>query len=197
MKRTLLAALAALVLAGCADTNPTPVAPESPRFSTGDAWDIFTTQTPAEFLNATGGWEVATRFYVTKAGCITGMRFYRAPGETGSNTVKLWTNSGTLLGKQTFSQYSATTGWNRVELRNVLVGPYVDSSICIQPNTYYRISVNTNTKQAKTYGYFTSYGPIVRGPLVADYSYYGQPAGSFPTTGSGSIYFVDVTFTES
>ena len=47
----------------------------------------------------------------------------------------------------------------------------------------------------KTFGYLDS-GPIVHGALVGDLSYYGQPTGSMPTSSSGSIYFVDVTFQE-
>ncbi len=195
MRRTLLAVLAAFALAACADAGSSPVTPASPLFASGDKWTIFGTQTPASTLDATGGWEVGTRFYVTADGCITRVRFYRAAGETGSNTVKLWTNSGTLLHTETFSQYNANTGWNYVELRDHGLGPAVDLSICIQKNTYYRITVNTNSKQVKTMGYFDG-GPVVRGPLVADKGYYGQPTGSMPTTATGSGFFVDVTFTE-
>jgi hypothetical protein len=62
--------------------------------------------------------------------------------------------------------------------------------------TYYRVSVNTNTKQVKTMGFFDG-GPVINGPLVADKGYYGQPTGSMPTTATGSGFFVDVTFTEN
>ena len=193
MKRFLLAA-AALTLAACADAAPSPVAPGSPLFASGDKWTIFTTQTPASTLDATGGWEVGTRFYATVNGCITRIRFYRAAGETGTNTVKLWTNTGTLLLSQNFNL--ANTGWNYVELRDHGLGPSVDLSVCILKGTYYRISVNTNTKQVKTMGFFDN-GPVINGPLVADKGYYGQPTGSMPTTATGSAFFVDVTFTEN
>ena len=195
MKRFVLAAAAALVLTACAETGPSPVEPAAPRFATGDTWRIFTTQTPAEALDATGGWEVATRFKTSVAGCITELHYYRAPGETGSTNLRLWSNSGTKLVE--WPVYFPVTGWNKAELRSPPgVGPAYDFSVCIPANTYYRVSVNTNTKQAKTYAYFTNNGPITRGPLTADYSYYGQPAGSFPTSGSGSSFFVDVTFEE-
>ena len=201
MKRLLLAASAALLLAACADDAPSPVAPASPRFASGDEWMIFPeTMTPAETGTSTSSWEVATRFKASVAGCITKIHFYRAYGETGDNVVKLWTNSGTLLFSETIA-HGITAGpggyWLDFDL-TPLVGPAPGNrDICIQPNTYYRVSVNTNTKQAKTYAYFTNNGPIVRGPLTADYSYYGQPAGSMPTQGSGSIYFIGVTFAES
>jgi hypothetical protein len=188
--------LAVLALAACADTGRTPVEPAAPRFYSGDTWRIFTTQTPAEILTGTSPWEVATRFKVSVPGCITEFHFYRAPGETGTNYIKLWSNSGVNL--MEWEVFFPVTGWNTVPLVSQDgVGPAFDTRVCIQANTYFRVSVNTNTKQAKTYAYFTNNGPIVRGPLTADFSYYGQPAGSMPTQGSGSIYFVDVTFEEN
>jgi hypothetical protein len=158
--------------------------PQGPRYS------IFTTQTPESTLDAAPGWEVATRFKTSAPGCVVRLRYYRPAGETGTNTVKLWSDSGTLLASQSFS--SGTTGWHYVELRNHGIGPYVDLSICIPTNTYFRVSVNTNTKQAKTFAGLST--PIVNGPVTADGSYYGQPTGSMPTNFSGSTYFVDVVF---
>src|SRR5687768_17321858 len=107
MKRILLAAAAALALAACADAGPTSSGPADAESTApagnmsatalGDQWTIYSNQTPAEFLDASPGWEVATRFSTTVASCIIALRFYRAPNETGSNTVKVWTNSGTEL----------------------------------------------------------------------------------------------------
>ncbi|HEU0078739.1 MAG TPA: DUF4082 domain-containing protein [Longimicrobiaceae bacterium] len=193
MRRILLTAAAALALAACADGSQSPAAPASPRFAYGDQWTIFNGGTPASTLDATGGWEVGTRFYSTVAGCVTRLHFYRAAGETGTNTVKLWTNTGTLLYSHTFN--IPHTGWNYIELRNHGLVPYVDFSVCLVKGTYYRVSVNTNTKQVKTMGYFDG-GPVIHGPLVADKGFYGQPTGSMPTTATGSGFFVDVTFTE-
>ena len=196
----MLATLAALALAACNDapTAANPAEPLEPSsgptlFATGDRHGIFDGITPASTLDASPGWEVGTRFYVTEPGCVVQLRFYRAAGETGSNTVKLWTNSGTLLASQTF--YASTSGWHYVELRNHGLSPYVDLSVCLQTNTWYRVSVNTNSKQVKTFAYLDS-GPIVNGPVVADAGYYGQPTGSMPTTSTGSIFFVDVVFEE-
>lgn len=195
MKLFLLAAAAAsLALGACSDGGPSPVAPASPLFASGDKWTIFANQTPASILDASPGWEVGTRFYTTVGGCITRFRFYRASGETGTNTIKLWTNTGTLLWSHTFNL--PKTGWNYVELRDHGVGPYVDLSYCdIVKGAYYRVSVNTNTKQVKTFGFFNS--AVVNGPLIADAGFYGQPTGSMPTQHSSSGFFVDVTFTEN
>jgi hypothetical protein len=164
------------------------------KYQPGARWSIFTNKTPATTsLDASPGWEVATRFKTSRAGCVVGLRFYRAAGETGSNTVKLWSESGQMLHSETFT--NGTTGWNVVELRNHQVAPFVDLSVCIPTNTWFRVSVNTNTKQVKTSGGFLE--PIVQGPLTADAGYYGQPVGSMPTTFSNSSYFVDVVFEEN
>lgn len=191
MKRLLLAAAAALALAACADARPSLTEPAPPSYAVGDWWNIFGSMKPADSLDATGGWEVATRFKVDVEGAVVRMRFYRVTGETGTNTIKLWSNSGVLLASK--NVVSTGAGWKLVLLRT----PFgADDSVCLEPDTYYRVSVNTNTKQGKTFGYFTNNGPITNGPLTADYGYYGQPAGSFPTNGSGSAYFVDVVFEE-
>ena len=195
MKRTLLTATAAFALAACGDSSPSPIEPGPPRFSSGQSWQIFTTQTPQEILSGSSAWEVATRFYTTVSGCITGFQFYRAPGETGANYVTLWTNSGTPLYSRKIADSYSGSGWQTIDVDPGVVGPPLDDEFCIPTGTYFRVSVNTNTKQAKTYAYLDN-GPIVNGPLVADFSYYGQPAGSMPTQGSGSIYFVGVIFRE-
>jgi hypothetical protein len=60
-------------------------------------------------------------------------------------------------------------------------------------NQWYRVSVDTNTKQVKTFGAFDN-GPIANGPLAATSGYDGQPTGSMPPTPSNSNLFVDVIF---
>ncbi|MFL5541550.1 MAG: DUF4082 domain-containing protein [Longimicrobiaceae bacterium] len=180
---------AALFLAACADT-PTAARegarpPGARATLTQTVWTIFTTQTPASTLDATGGWEVGTRFYTDTPGCVVGVRFWRAVGETGSHRVNLWTNSGTRLGTIVFTPTGS--GWKEA---------YFGGPVCLDTLTYYRVSVNTNTKQVKTFGAFDS-GPIVNGPLTGNLGYYGQPTGSMPTTSTGSNFFVDPIFDTS
>lgn len=149
-------------------------------------WNIFTTQTPTETLDAAPGWEVGTRFSSSKAGKVIGFRFWRASGETGSNYAKLWTNTGTKLA--TSSAFPSGTGW---------VETYLNNPVSISANTTYRLSVNTNTKQVKKGGAYVFDGHIYNGPLFSDSGYYGQPLNAMPTAESASMYFVDVIFEET
>jgi hypothetical protein len=189
MKRILVTAVAALALAGCGDENGNPVSADGarPRLSIGPSGPkktIFTSQQPATILSGTSAWEVATRFKASEPGRIVGFRFWRAPGETGTNRGKLWTESGVQLANGTFP-HSGRAGWDTVMLATY-------AQVRLAANTYFRVSVNTNVWQAKTYS--GSPSPIVNGPLTGDFSYYGQPAGSMPTQGSYSWYFVDLIF---
>ena len=186
MKRLLTAAAAALTLAACADAG-TPVEPRTPagpnltKYYYG-AENIFTTQTPASTLAATGGWEVGTRFTTSREGIVTGFRFYKASGETGTHTARLWDSSGNEVAHQTFSGESSS-GWQTV---------YLDAAVTLSAGTY-MVSVNTNVYQVKTFAYFDN-NPIYRSYMTADAGAYGQPIGSKPSTISGSAFFVDVLF---
>ena len=186
MKRLLTAAAAALTLAACADAG-TPVEPRTPAGPNLTKYyyaaeNIFTTQTPASTLAATGGWEVGTRFTTSREGIVTGFRFYKASGETGTHTARLWDSSGNEVAHQTFSGESSS-GWQTV---------YLDAAVTLAAGTY-MVSVNTNTYQVKTFAYFDN-NPIYRSYMTADAGAYGQPTGSKPATISGSAFFVDVFF---
>lgn len=188
MKRLLTVTSAVLMLTACADG----VTPVEPRAMPGGPaavkyyypqQTIFTTETPASTLDATGGWEVGTRFTTTREGLLSGFRYWKALGETGTHTVKLWTTSGSMVWSAGFL-YEGASGWQST---------YSKISMVLPPGTYIA-SVNTNTKQVKTFGFFNG-GPLVRTHLSADAGAYGQPVGSFPSTISGSAFFVDVNFT--
>ncbi|HEU0300766.1 MAG TPA: DUF4082 domain-containing protein [Longimicrobium sp.] len=187
IKRCILTATAALALSACADT---PVATSSAEDAT-PALDVYaardsfyTTQTPADVLDAAPGWEVGTRFITYVDGRITGFRFYKAPGECGSHTARLWNESGQQIASATFTNETAS-GWQRVTTTAKFI-----------PAGSYMVSVNTNCKQAKTFAWFTNNGEIDRGWGTAYGGAYGQPTGSMPGSNSGSSFFVDVYFRE-
>lgn len=182
MKRLIVAA-AALALAACADTNPLaePHTAGSPRkLVYGSPETIFTTQTPASTLDGAG--EVATRFYSASPGRIVGFRFWKAEGETGTHTIRLWSGGGTEMVRKTLTSESAS-GWQTVYISAVNVGA--------APRKY-TVSVNVNSKHVKTFGVFGSW-VITNDWLTADMGFYGT-AGTFPNTSSSSNFFVDVIF---
>jgi len=185
---------AALLLAACSDSNPALVEdgpePAQPSFATapvGARWSLYTSQTPTETLDATPGWEVSTRFTSSKKGKVIGFRFYRASGETGTNTARLWTDNGQQLASASFP--SGGSGWQAVYLS-------ASAAASIAANTNYRVSVNTNTAQVKTSGGYAYNGALSNGTLYSNGSHYGQPTGSMPTSSSASYFFVDVIFEE-
>lgn len=141
---------------------------------------IFTTQVPQDDLS-TGGqvYTVATQFSSSQSGYITQLGFYRAAGETGTNTLRLWTDSGTQLASVATS--CSSTGWCWASI----------SPVAITANTLYRVSVNTNTFQAKT---ACGIGSGITNQVLTAQQGFWIAGDTFPTTSSCSNFFVDVKF---
>jgi len=186
MRHTIVAAAVALALAACVDGGPllqnrAPTGPVS-AYIPCQSESIFTTQVPTEQGYAYPGWQVGTQFTAEDSLLITKFRFYKATGETGPHTAKLYTVGGTLVASAGFGGETAS-GWQST----TLVSP-----VLIPPGEYV-VTVNTNTYQAKSGGYFAFNGSIQRTSLKATGGRYGQPINSYPVNGSSSAFFVDVT----
>src|SRR5437870_4641796 len=70
--------------------------------------------TPAVPAEAdTNAVEVGVKLRADVAGQVTGIRFYKGSGNTGTHTAHLWTSAGTLLASATFAGETAT-GWQQV-----------------------------------------------------------------------------------
>jgi len=54
--------------------------------------------------------EVGVKFTADTGGYITGIRFYKAPGNTGTHVGDLWTTGGILLATATFTGETASAG---------------------------------------------------------------------------------------
>ncbi|MET7466292.1 DUF4082 domain-containing protein [Nonomuraea sp. NPDC005501] len=149
--------------------------------------------TPAnDSLNGGGSVELGVKFRTTTAGTITGVRFYKGPGNTGTHVGNLWNASGTRLATATFTNETAS-GWQEVTFA---------TPVTVNPNTTYVASYFSPT------GIFAGDTPffvteVVRGPLTAlangadgGNSVYAYGAAStFPTNTYQSInYYVDVVF---
>ena len=64
--------------------------------------------------------EVGLRFRVLQDGFVTGLRFYKGPGNTGTHVGNLWTAGGQLLATVTFAAETAS-GWQTAPLPPVTI----------------------------------------------------------------------------
>jgi WD40 repeat protein len=74
--------------------------------------------------------EVGMRFRADLPGFVTGVRFYKGPGNTGVHVGNLWSGDGTRLATATFSNETAS-GWQQVDFAN---------PVAIAANTEYVVS---------------------------------------------------------
>ena len=104
----------------------------------------------------TAATEVGVKFQVDTFGYVTGIRFYKATGNTGTHVGNLWSANGQLLASATFTNETAS-GWQQVNFS--------------QP-----VALNKNTTYVASY-----YAP--RGHYSADSAYfYATPTlGTNPT----------------
>jgi hypothetical protein len=141
----------------------------------------------------TGSGEVGVKFRSDVNGYITGIRFYKASTNTGTHIGSLWTNTGTLLARATFTNETAS-GWQQVTF---------STPVAIIANTVYVASYHMNVGHySDDPDYFAGKG-VDNPPLhaLAD-GVSGEngvgAAGStstFPTMGwRSSNYWVDVVF---
>ena len=123
--------------------------------------------------------EVGVKFRSDQAGYITGLRFYKTAGNTGTHVGHLWTAGGTQLAEATFTGEGAS-GWQQVSF---------DTPVAINANTTYVASYHApNGHYTSISGFFAGNG-VDSAPLhaLADgvdgpngiYKY-GPPGGSSP-----------------
>jgi hypothetical protein len=129
--------------------------------------------------------ELGVKFRSDVAGFITALRFYKGPSNTGTHTGSVWTSSGTLLERVTFTNETAS-GWQQVNFA---------TPVAVTAGTTYVASYHTNVGQyAVDKNYFAA--AYVSGPLQVPanggvYAY--GAAGTFPRSSyQGSNYWVDV-----
>ena len=139
--------------------------------------------------------ELGVKFRSDLDGFITGLRFYKGTGNTGTHIGNLWTVTGQLLATATFTNETAT-GWQEVNFA---------SPIGITADTVYVASYHApNGGYAIDTDYFAGTG-FQNGPLYflqdgenGGNGVYLYGAGGFPTnTWNASNYWVDVVFTTS
>jgi Domain of unknown function (DUF4082)/Bacterial Ig-like domain len=78
--------------------------------------------------------ELGVKFRSDVAGTVTGVRFYKGSGTTGTHTGTLWSSTGTKLATVTFTSETAT-GWQQAMF---------STPVAITANTVYVVSYHSN-----------------------------------------------------
>lgn len=135
----------------------------------------------------TGAYELGVRISPTASGKITGVKFYKGAGNTGTHTGSLWSASGQRLATGTFSGESAS-GWQTLTFA---------SPVTVSAGVTYIASYTTTTgRYAVDPGYFQRTA-VTGGPLTApsaDNGVYSVGSG-FPTNSyQGGNYWVDAVY---
>jgi Domain of unknown function (DUF4082)/Bacterial Ig-like domain/Bacterial Ig domain len=135
----------------------------------------------------TGSVNLGVRFTPSENGTITGIRFYKGVGNTGTHVGSLWNSSGQLLGQVTFTGES-TAGWQQANFAtpiSVTAGETYTASY-LAPDGGYAADADGLSSA------------VVNGPLTAlanggVYTY--SSSSAFPTSSYNSTnYWVDVVF---
>lgn len=136
--------------------------------------------------------ELGVKFRADSNGVVTGIRFYKAPGNTGTHTGSLWTSTGTRLATATFTNETAS-GWQQVNF---------STPVAITANTVYVASYFAPVGHYSVdRAFFTAKGVnnpplhllqdgVSGGNGVFHYTTPGFPQDSY----QGSNYWVDVVF---
>lgn len=163
------------------------------------AWEKASTSCPCTIWSATAVPKVAAandtaavnlgvRFTPDVSGYVTGIRFYKGAGNTGTHVGSLWSSSGRLLARATFKDETAT-GWQTVTFSTpvaVTAGARYTASY-FAPKGKYAIDQN----------YFNR--AVLAPPLRATAGVYNYSSrSSYPSSRwNNSNYWVDVVFTTS
>jgi hypothetical protein len=155
-------------------------------------WSASTSPSVASW-NDPSAVELGVKFRSDTPGYVTGIRFYKGTGNTGTHVGSLWTSSGTKLAGATFSGETAT-GWQQVNFA---------TPVQITANTTYVASYYApNAGYAATGAQFATAGVdnpplhalangVDGGDGVYAYGTSGFPANSYNATN----YWVDIAFT--
>jgi Domain of unknown function (DUF4082)/Bacterial Ig-like domain/Bacterial Ig domain len=147
-------------------------------------------------VNDGGAVELGVKFRTDVDGFITGLRFYKGAGNTGTHIGNLWTTSGQLLATTTFTAETAT-GWQQVNFA---------SPVAVTANTVYVASYFApNGRYAGDNNFFASVGVsnppvnlLQNGISGGNGVYQYGASSSFPSsTFQSSNYWVDVVFVNS
>ena len=136
--------------------------------------------------------ELGVKFRSTQAGYITGIRFYKGSGNSGTHVGSLWNTSGTKLASVTFSGESST-GWQQA----LFAGPVAVTAGTTYVASYYAPVGRYSSNNSYFAGAATTNGPLtaLRNGTDGGNGVYKYGASGYPTSSyQSSNYWVDVVF---
>lgn len=156
---------------------------------------IFGQRVPANpALNDSPAVELGVKFAPQSDGYVTGIRFYKGTGNTGTHTGSLWNSTGTRLATGIFTNETAT-GWQTLTFA---------SAVPVIANTTYVASYLAPSGHYAGDQWAFSAADISSPPLAATRSTPSSPNGLFKYGGgfpdqsyADTNYYVDVTFIDS
>ncbi len=145
--------------------------------------------------DGSGANELGMRFRADVDGFITALRYYKPAGATGTHTGNLWTNTGTNLARQEFTNESAS-GWQEVAL---------PTPVPITAGTTYVVSYFSASGDYLGVNYYFTHQVgnglvhgLADGADGANGLYQYNATTTFPTQSyRSSNYYADVVFTTS
>ncbi|MDQ1535508.1 MAG: large repetitive protein, partial [Actinomycetota bacterium] len=156
-------------------------------------WDNSPVPTRLGLNDDNGTIDYGVKFRSDVDGDVTGFRFYKSPGETGTHTGHLWDTNGTLLASATFTGESAS-GWQQVTLA---------SPIPITANTTYISSIFSSAGFYPADNFYFASNGVDNSPLHAlaagvdgdNAVYHEGSTDAFPDQSFRSTnYWADVVF---
>ena len=178
---------------GVDDSGNIGATPATRQFPLSGAHNLFGQRVPANpAVSDSNGVELGVRVVPKTNGFISGIRFYKGDGNTGTHTGSLWSSSGTRLATGTFTG-ETSGGWQTL----VFATP-----VAVNANTAYIASYYAPNGHYADDQYAFSYTGFVAGPLTVPRSVAtGRTGlyrydGGFPDESYGDAnYYVDVVFT--
>ncbi|PUA79779.1 N,N-dimethylformamidase beta subunit family domain-containing protein [Nocardioides currus] len=150
-------------------------------------------ETPAD--SDTSASHLGLRFVPTRDGQVTGVRFYKGPGNDGVHVGRLWSATGVELAQATFSAESAT-GWQQVSFA---------SPVAVQAGQTYVVSYTAPQGRYAVLSDAFELAGIEADPLSVPGGFAGGESGVYANSPTGfpdqsfrnTNYYVDVLFQPS
>jgi N,N-dimethylformamidase beta subunit-like, C-terminal/Domain of unknown function (DUF4082)/Bacterial Ig-like domain/Bacterial Ig domain len=169
--------------------------PATIQLNVSGPYSIFGARTPvAPSVSDAVAVELGVKFVPQDNGYVTGIRFYKGTGNTGTHTGTLWSSTGTNLATGAFTSETAS-GWQTLTF---------DHPIPVSASTTYIASYYAPNGHYAADPFTFSYGSYSAPPLKAtrslgtDLNGLFRYGGGFPTDSyQDTNYYVDVTFLDS